>query len=90
MAGAQIAARLLRLSRRQAGADALKLRDRRIQPIPAPLGSSSMAIRPTSGTSKIGIISFAPAAVAFSTRASASLDPPDSNVYAVTNVLNPP
>src|SRR5262249_32138259 len=43
-----------------------------IQPTPAPLGSSSMAMRPTSGTSKIGIISLAPASTALATRISTS------------------
>ena len=43
-----------------------------IQPTPAPPGSVRMASRPTSGTSKIGFISFAPAAMAFLTRASTS------------------
>src|SRR5262249_8701646 len=43
-----------------------------IQPMPAPLGSCSMAIRPTWGTSKIGIASSAPALIALATRASTS------------------
>src|SRR5262245_29114488 len=43
-----------------------------IQPMPAPLGSRSMAMRPTPGTSKIGITSSAPALTALATRASTS------------------
>ena len=43
-----------------------------IQPMPAPPGSRSMAMRPTSGTSKIGITSLAPALTALATRASTS------------------
>src|SRR5262249_6239648 len=43
-----------------------------IQPMPAPPGSVRIAMRPTPFTSKIGRISFAPAAIAFFTRASTS------------------
>src|SRR5262249_35246100 len=43
-----------------------------IQPMPAPPGSISMAMRPTLGTSKIGIISLAPALTALATRLSTS------------------
>src|SRR5262245_39355471 len=43
-----------------------------IQPTPAPLGSISMAMRPTSGTSKIGMTRRAPALMALATRLSTS------------------
>src|SRR3974390_1343635 len=43
-----------------------------IQPMPAPPGSISTAMRPTPGTSKIGFINFPPALCAFFTRASTS------------------
>ena len=43
-----------------------------IQPIPAPPSSMGLAMCPTQGTSKIGLIRRAPAFTAFSTRASRS------------------